>query len=253
MANIKTIIFEQFIPGYFAMYVNSKISMKYEEQQQFGVDLSEITNKTGEYIEQVITDLKEQHDRKKILDDKAKSLLFIITVSITAITFSLNYLNSLKINILQTVALLILGISILYFVFGTIRILQSLNIKKFHVSQAEVTIENKSYKLQPKQSDTDFLKDLIKCKQLNELQYIQKSNYVYASFNLIRNGIIFFALFFITSISVSYVIKKNETKDIYPVSKEKSIKFNDSIDVTIPYTFELKYDILNLEINETKE
>jgi hypothetical protein len=122
--------------------------------------------------------LKEQLDRKKIIEDKAKSLLFIIAVSITAITFSLNYLSTLEINIYQVIALFILGVSVFNFVIGTIRALQSLNIRQYHLMQIEVETSDNSYKLLAKKTDGDFLKELIKSKQQNDLINIRLSNYL---------------------------------------------------------------------------
>jgi len=253
MSKIKYFIFQHIFPGFYATYVNTIVSKNYDKQQSFEVDLTSIgTVNEKDYIKQVKADLKEQHDRKKIIEDKAKSLLFIIAVSITAITFSLNYLNSLAFNLYQIIALVFLGMSILYFVWGVVRALQTLNIRQFNIIQVEVAITDQNYKLSAKKSDTDFLKELIRSKQLNDLINIRLSNYTYASFNLIRNGIIIFVAFFTLTICGSYFSKKNKTKDIYNINKEIQLKINDSINVNIPYTFELKFDIQNLEI-EKKE
>jgi hypothetical protein len=254
MSKIKYFILQHIFPGFYATYANKIVAKNYDKQHNFDVDLTAITaGQEQGYIEQVKADLKEQHDRKKIIEDKAKSLLFIITVSITAITFSLTYLNSLEINVPQTIALILLGLSILYFVLGTIRALQTLNIRKFHVIQTEIEITDVNYKLNAKKPDTDFLKELIKSKQQNDLINIQLSNFTYASFTLIRNGIVLFVSFFIMTIFVSYISKQNKTKDTYPINKEIKMKINDSIDVKIPYTFELKYDIKNLEIDKQEK
>lgn len=251
MSKIKYFILQHIFPGFYASYANNIVAKNYDKQNNFDIDLNAITlGQEKDYIEQVKADLKEQLDRKKIIEDKAKSLLFIITVSITAITFSLNYLNTLEINAPQTIALFVLGVSILYFVLGTIRALQTLNIRKFHVVQTAIEITNEKYILTAKKNERDFLKDLIKSKQQNDLINIQLSNYTYASFTLIRNGIVLFVTFFIMTIFVSYFSKQNKTKDTYPVNKEIQMKINDSIDVKIPYTFELKYDIQNLEIDK---
>ncbi|MCO5267439.1 MAG: hypothetical protein M9897_00910 [Brumimicrobium sp.] len=247
---------QHIFPGFYAARANNKIAKDYEAQIEFGVDLSDIKTEEkplySKYIKQVKEDLKTQHDRKKIIEDKAKSLLFIITVSITAITFSLNYLNSLEINIYQIIALIILGLSILFFVEGTIRAIQTLNIRKFHIIQTKIEVIENNFKLHTNKSEEDFLTELIQSKQQNDLINIQLSNYTYASFTLIRNGIILFVSFFIMTICVSYFTKQNKIKDTYSINKEIQIKINDSIDVKIPYTFELKYDIKNLEIDKEK-
>lgn len=254
MSKIKYFILQHIFPGFYAAYANGIVSKNQENQQGFDVDLTAITTEQEkEYIDQVKADLKEQHDRKKIIEDKAKSLLFIIAVSITAITFSLTYLNSLYLNVYQIIALVFLGISISYFVSGVIRALQTLNIRPFNVIQAEVEITDSNYKLIAKKNDNDFLKELIKKKQLNDLTNVCLANYTYASFSLIRNGIIFFVVFFATTICGNYFSQKDKTKVTYPINKEIQMKINDSIDVKIPYTFELKYDIQNLEIDKKEK
>ncbi|MFI0426814.1 MAG: hypothetical protein ACH34V_07655 [Flavobacterium sp.] len=251
MSKLRYFILQHIFPGFYATYANRTVSKNYKKQENFDVDLTSIiSGQEKDYIEQLKADLKEQHDRKKIIEDKAKSLLFIITVSITAITFSLNYLNTLQINTLQIIALIILGLSISYFVLGTIRAIQTLNIRQFHIIQTEIEIIEQNYKLIAKKSDKDFIKELIKSKQQNDLINIRLSNFTYASFSLIRNGIILFGLFFIMTICVSSITKNDKTKDTFPISKEIKIKINDSINVKIPYTFKLKYDIENLEIQK---
>lgn len=251
MSKIKQFLLQHILPGFYAAYANKIVSKNYEKQQNFEVDITDIPlGKEKDYIDQVNAELKEQHDRKKIIEDKAKSLLFIIAVSITAITFSLNYLNSLIFNLYQIIALVFLGISILYFVFGVIRALQTLNIRQFHVIQAEIKITEQNYVLIEKKKEDDFLKELIKSKQLNDLINIQLSNYTYASFNLIRNGIVLFVVFFGVTIFGNYFSKKDKIKDTYSIRKEIKTTINDTTTLIIPYTFELKYDIKNLEIDK---
>lgn len=79
------------------------------------------------------------------------------------------------------------------------------------------------------------------------------ANYTYASFSLVRNGIIFFVVFFATTTWGNYFSQKGKVNETLPINKEIIIKINDSIDVKIPYTFELKYDIQNLEIDKKEK
>jgi len=239
MSKIKYFILQHIFPGFYAAYANGIVSKNQKNQQEFDVDLTAISSaQEKEYIEQVKADLKEQHERKKIIEDKAKSLLFIIAVSITAITFSLTYLYSLHFNIFQVIALVFLGISILYFVSGVIRALQTLKIRPFNVIQTDVKITDSNYKLIAKKNDNEYLKELIIKKQLNDLTNVCLANYTYASFSLIRNGIIFFVLFFATTICGNYFSQKDKTKDTCLINKEIQMKINDSIDVKIPYIFD---------------
>lgn len=254
MSKINCLLLQHIFPGFYATHANKKVAKKYDKQSNFDVDVTPVTQgQEKDYIEQVKTDLKEQRNRKKIIEDKAKSLLFIITVSITAITFSLNYLNTLEIDILQIVALIILGLSVLYFVLGAIRAIQTLYIRPFHIIQTAVEITDHTYKLTANKSETDFLKELIKSKQLNDLIISRLCNFTDASLTSIRNGIILFVSFFIMTISVNYFTKKNKTKDTHLTKKEIQMKINDSIDVKIPYTIELKYNFQNLVIDKKEK
>lgn len=244
MSKIKSFILEQVLPGFHAGRSNRKVESIYESRKDFEVDLTAIGSwREKEYIEQIKLDLKQQHERKKIIEDKVKSLLFIIAVSITAITFSLNYLQSITYNSYQIIALFFLGVSVLYFVQGVVRALQVLNIRQFHIVQAEVEITEKNYRLLAKKSDSSFLRELIKSKQQNDLINIRLSNYAFASFNLIRNGVIFFVVFFAVTVVGDYFSKKIKIQEKYSIKKEVKVKISDSVDVKIPYAFELIYDI----------
>lgn len=247
-------ILEQIVPGFHATRANKQVSEFYRDREHFDVDISAINSgEEREFIDQLKKDLENQHDRKKLIEDKSKSLLFIIAVSITAITFSLTYLTSIRFTVYQVTALILLGLSILCFIQGVIKALQVLNIRQFHVIQAEVEITEKSYKVLAKKSDADFLKELIKSKQQNDLINIQLSNFTFASFNLIRNGIILFAVFFATTMLGNYFSKKDESSDTHVIYKEIETTINDTTTLIIPYTFELKYDLENLKIDKEQK
>jgi hypothetical protein len=252
MNRIKDFFLQQIFVGFYANYANKQILKAYNSGLSFDVDVTQIAGKEDVYIEQIKGDLKTQLERKIRIEDKAKSLLFIISVVISAITFSLSYLNSLLENEYQIISVSLILISIICFVFGAIRSLQSLNIRKFHVGQSEIELSNNSFVIKPNPNNVDLLKDIIKSKQLNDLINIQCSNYAYASFTLIRNGIIFFVLFFFSTIFLSYIGKLNDSTDFYAVNKEIKVKLNDSIHVNLPYTFQIKYNVEKLKIDKTK-
>jgi hypothetical protein len=252
MNKFKSFFLQQIIPGVYASYANKIISENYKSQQNFDVDISAVSGNEEEYIKQIKNDLENQFERKKRIEDKAKSLLFIIAVAVTAITFSLNYLKSLTIDVYQTISIAIVFLSIVYLMFGAIRALQTLNIRPFNIIQAEVDKSEDRYVLQANQKDTNCLKDIIKKKQLNDLINIRLSNYTYASFNLIRNGIVLFVLFFITTISYSYFSKKEKISSAYKIEMEINVKISDSVDVNILDTIEVKGDGRNLELKMKK-
>ncbi len=55
------------------------------------------------------------------------------------------------------------------------------------------------------------------------------------------------------TICLTYFTKQNKIRDTYPINKEIQMKIKDSINVKIPYTFELKFDINNLEIDRQEK
>ena len=208
---------QQVFPGIYATYINSKISKLYEIQLKYEVDVSDIAGSEKEYMAKFELELKNQLDRKVKTEDKAKSLLFIISLTITAITFSLSYLKE---NSNQIIPIIFIFLSILYFVFAGIRSLQTLNIKRFHLIQPKIEIRDDLFVLTKDPETSLILKDMISSKSLNDLINLKTSNLTFASFVLIRNGIILFVLFFITTTYFNLSHKKIDTKKCTSVEAE---------------------------------
>lgn len=239
---------QQIFPGWYAGFVNKIVLRKYKEQEEYSVNIECIESGYEQVIKSVKNDLEKQATRKERIEEKSKSLLFIIAVTITAITFSLNYISKLLSNDLQIIAISFLLVSILYLVMGSVRALQALNIRMFNVYQVEVEKSDSQYILLKELDDEDLLKDLIKKKQLNDLINTQLSNFTYSSFTLIRNGIVLFMIFFISTIVISYYSHQEKIKDILKLQKEITVKISDEINVVVPYTIDFNYKINNLEI-----
>ncbi|MFB3386586.1 hypothetical protein [Flavobacterium sp. LAR06] len=212
---------QQVFPGIYATYVNRQISLIYERQRKSEVDVSAIKGKEEEYILKLKEEIKIQFDRKVKIEDKAKSLLFIITLAITTITFSLNYLKE---NSNQLTPLIFIVLSIIYFVFGGLRALQTFNIKQFHVDQPTIDFQQNKFVLMPEKKTISHLKELIISKSLNDLINTKTSNLTYASFILIRNGLIMFVLFFISTISILHYESKTKNEIVSKCPAVKEIK-----------------------------
>lgn len=189
---------QQIFPGFYADYCNRQISKIYEKQKKAKVDVSKIKGEEKNYVMKLQEEMKIQLERKVKIEDKAKSLLFIITLAITTITFSLNFLKQ---NSNEIVPLVFILLSIVYFVLGGLRALQTFNIKQFHISQTSINIADGKFILEPDKKAELVLKELILSKTLNDLINSKTSNLTYASFILIRNGLIMFLLFFISTIA----------------------------------------------------
>ena len=157
---MKQFLKQQIFPGIYATYANKEISKIYKNQSDSDVDISEIKGKEDDYIKKLEEEIKIQLDRKVKIEDKAKSLLFIITLAITTITFSLNYLKE---NSNQIVPIIFILLSIIYFVFGGIRALQTFNIKQFHVVQTKINFQENKFIVKPQKTSVSYLKELIIC------------------------------------------------------------------------------------------
>lgn len=195
---------QQFFPGLCASRAKKKLDKKFENEKKYTVNTKNINSKERKnYIEQVKFDLEKQVERNKRIEEKAKSLLFIIAVVFTAITFSLNYIKDIFVIKSQIIAIIFLFVSILYLIFGSIRTLQALNLRQYAIHQIEVDKGDNEYFVVKKPSEKELLDKLIKIKQLNDLVNINQSNFVYAAFISIRNGIIIFLIFYLTTVGIS--------------------------------------------------
>ncbi len=203
MKKIIDLIKQQVLPGYYANRVNKRLQDKYIECNNSNIDISLINTGKENYINELKKELDSQLKMKEQTENKAKSLLFVIGVVIAAFSFSISFLTSLSNNVIKIVLVVTLILSVINLLSGVIRALQAINIKKFNIYQIEIKRDNGIYILQPNDNIEQTLKSLIKSKILNELINTSLANYVYASFTLIRNGIILFLLFFILSIVFS--------------------------------------------------
>lgn len=83
------------------------------------------------YVVKMQEEMKIELDKKVKIEDKAKYLLFMITLAITTITFSLNFLKQNS----NEIALVFILLSIVYFVLDSLLALETFNIKQFHINQ----------------------------------------------------------------------------------------------------------------------
>ncbi len=200
MSRIIDFFKQQIFPGFFAWRINNKLNEKYIEAEKADIDISLLKTDRKKYIKELKKELDFQFEMKEKIENKAKSLLFVIGVVIAALSFSSGFLASLINNGFKTCLIIIIILSVINLLFGVIRALQAINIKKFNIYQLEIKKVNGKYILQPSDRTDNVLRLLIKSKTLNDLINNKMSNYVYASYILIRNGIILFLIFFILSI-----------------------------------------------------
>lgn len=237
---MKEFLRQQIFPGFSAIASNKVVHRFYLKQIGTDVFLPERAdiNELQSSIEDL---LKKQLERKSKLEDKAKSLLFIITLAITTATFSLNFLKETPDRLFSPILAIL---SICCFVFAGIRVISAINIRMFHIYETPINYEKgedddgNTYERIAVGTDHDVLTILVRNKVLNDLICTKIANLTYASFVLVRNGIILFACFFAVSITFLFSTtnsnageKKQKKNKTHIVIKHKAttIKGKDSV------------------------
>lgn len=173
-------------------------------------------------IDELSAEIKSLFDTKKIIEDKAKTILGSVAVAVTAVTFAINNQNLSFGRWAGNISLFLLTVSILNFIMATIRAIQALNVAKFYFEViTRYSSTEDGIQLLPKMKDEDRLKTLFLYKLLNENNIVGKSNYAFAGFVLLRNGIISFTAFFLVALINKKVESPNST-------------YNESIRLTVP-------------------
>jgi len=242
-------LLDQIIPGILAGRSNKKIDILYEKAKLKEVLPLSNSTEAKNALKQLKEDIEKQRDRKKGIEDKAKTIFTAISISVTAITFILNY-NSLNVKtILSFVSLGFLLTSIICFIMASIRAMQTINIKAFHVFQVEMEELDSGILLKAIGNEEKQIINLAKVKFLNDIIILKISNYAWASFVLLRNGIILFASYFTIALfqkakapdlntsTVTIVISDSSSRSFHTVfttfQKDKDQNFVVSVDSAI--------------------
>lgn len=171
-------------------YIDGKIK---EIDSDYSVDISESVDKK-KYVEILEKELKVQLERKKGIEDKVKSILFAITLTVTILIFALNSLELSYNNWFDYIPLSILIISVLCFILSACLSLKALELKEYNYLSVIKNDDNaQKIELNIKDDETVLI-DAIKIKALNDFRIIKIGNYVSIAYSLIRNGIIGFAI-----------------------------------------------------------
>jgi hypothetical protein len=146
---------------------------------------------------------KEHLERKKIIEEKARALLLIVTASITLTTSLLTYVYNLKEA--HNGSLIVLIIGYVYLILCIIDVLATLATTEYYYISSSMyfTATDRQDELQFEDFDKSeaYLKVLYRNGKLNSIKNIMKQNRVSAAFENLQNGIILICLFFILSIS----------------------------------------------------
>ncbi len=138
---------------------------------------------------------KNEIERKKTIEDKAKANLLAITVSVSLMLGTIGLILKNETTIISNKDLLfgmtfMFSVGVLYFLWGGLAALSSIRTGEF----GEIFI-NDEVKING--DETKKKAELVNCIELNTILTMERSNYIDSSYVGIRNGIICLVVFFI--------------------------------------------------------
>lgn len=149
----------------------------------------------------------KEYKRKDEIEDKAKSSLFVITLSLTFILSSLTFIYNNNWVIPHVIILTSLIIGVVFLILSGITAIKSLVITGYSDIYLDGRLTGDYENLQViNRSKEEEINILYECVKLNEISTNIKENYMFATITGIRNGIIFITLFFILA-ALNYLIK----------------------------------------------
>lgn len=198
---IGSFIFQNLIPNIyvFILYhkLNGRVKDLKEKDQLFKIE-------SRKNLDESINILKSIYDRevnrKKTIEDKAKSSLFIVSLTISFTLGSLGFLNSMGL-LSEVYILVLLIIGLVYLMLSGINCINVLSITEYYyIHPNNQIIESESKLIFNNFKKEEIANYLYKINKLNELIIQIKTNFAYSTLVGIRNGMVFLTIFFITII-----------------------------------------------------
>lgn len=215
-------------------YIDEKIK---EIDNDYSVDISKSVDKQKD-IELLEKELKAQLERKKGIEDKAKSILFAITLTVTILIFSVNSLKLSYNNWFDYIPLSVLTISVFCLIVSACMSLKALELKEYNYLFL-LKNDDDSQKIELIKNDKETtLSDAIKTKILNDFRITKISNYVSFAYSSIRNGVVGFALVLIILMLYSFFNPPQKTTPL-PLKGTIETSINDS--TTIKSDLDLRF------------
>lgn len=187
---------------------NEILNEKYEllKNKEYNLDLNKIDKKN--YLNELENYEKSEYERQVIIESKAKSTLFIITVVLTLLLGSLNFIYQYNKQFNNSL-IIILIFGIIYFIFSAITVINILKPEEYNnlyfdnkysindeLFYLKTLTKNEKISYKPSEiSDEEKILILSKSIKLNEYTITKKANSLYCTFTLIERGIILVAIF----------------------------------------------------------
>jgi len=223
LSMIKSFLQQNIYPHVYAFYAEKKLKNKAQEiKVNFKVNKDDNLN---EFIKELEDCHKKETERKKIIEDKAKSSLLVITISVTLVLGSLNFFRDIKdgTNFVYIISLFSLFLGLIYLLLSGISSIQALNIEEYY----DINIDDRITVTNDRQNIKNFdiknrIEEIYKNIKLNQLITTTRGNYVSATLIGIRNGIILISLFFIIAV---VTVENNNLQPIAAMSASSTSIF----------------------------
>jgi hypothetical protein len=193
---------EPFFPFPHAVIAEKIMLKNYDllNAKKASIDLS--CQDSEEFLNIVESSLTKEFERKNEIEDKAKSSLFVITLSLTFILSSLTFFyDKCSWIIPKTIVLTILSLGVIFLLLSGITSIKTLSIGGYNDlyihGRLSGNYENLKIVYRSKKEDINVL---YECIRLNEILTNIKANYMHVTLVGIKNGIIFIALFFVLAV-----------------------------------------------------
>jgi hypothetical protein len=199
---------------FYAFWAEKVLTKKARKQKETDYEMVRDNEQDRDKILKELNEFHQQEKgRKGTVEDKAKACLFIIALTITLILGSLNFIKGVEPGTpfyLPGIVILIIGVIFLF--LSGITAIKALNVREYHDIQLHNRVREDGTKLNIiKEEREERISLLYKIIKLNQLTTNIRSNYVYATFIGIRNGIILISIFFILAVTDLYI--HNQTPD----------------------------------------
>lgn len=218
-------ILQQVAPHFYAFRAEKILTKKVRKLKETDYEIIQDNEPEPDEILKEINEFhQKEKDRKGTVEDKVKACLFIIALTITLILGSLNFIKGVDPATpfyLSGIVTLILGVIFLF--LSGITAIKAFNIGEYHDIQIYDRVREDGTKLNiintSKEEKISLLYKIIK---LNQLTTNIRSNYVYATFIGIRNGIILISIFFILAVTNLYIHDQSPEKKAKDKTPDKT-------------------------------
>lgn len=148
----------------------------------------------------------KEYERKEQIEDKAKTSLFVVTLSLTFVLSSLTFIYSNIWVVPRKIILASLLIGVSFLILAGITAIKSLSVAKYNDIYLDGRVVGDYNNLKvAEMSKEKEINYLYECVKLNEIITNVKENYYFATITQIRNGIIFISGFFILA-AINFIL-----------------------------------------------